>query len=536
MDPGTDPPPPDGRVAELEALLDDPTRWPELDPDTLRHLLFYQCVSYGIQPDEGTIPGVMALQRVAVERLLPAVRRQVAVHVARAVERMHREHRLDEGAGCTNALLPFLLEDPDPSVVSVAAAEMALLLPLEQGDLLTGPRYVHALVDEVAGEDAKAGVLAGLLQLGDSRLAPFVANGWKRLGAEGRQTLSLLIQSFQGASRLVVDFLLDWLDDEAAACEAPAFGMVAATLARAGRHAAEHGITDGRRVFPLAASPEGAPFEEVRQLAVADLSPALRDRLLRVAGAERPPSLMTHVLSYWGFDEDAYRLAADAASAAAVPSGALGLCRPVNLELVPEWPGLESGETLLEWGILNPIGPTINTLRLTPVERGAALIYTLYHPARSVSRVMALLAGDDGGAAAACAVLSRNGSDGVWLVRSLPDYVHLPSSSAIDRSQASAAIAAARAAALRAGEEAVPLEVHTDRLRRLAADPWGVTGRELEDARRGVGRPASAAGGGAAGDYRAWLDVAASPAHVAAIRPLMPEAWERLLSQDGDGE
>ena len=102
----------------LDALLANPSAWGSLDPDLLRHLLFYQCLSYGISPEDDAIPRVMGLTRTAVERLHPAVRRQVAVQVARAVERMHREHGIRDGAGCTNGLLPFVLEDPDPSVVA----------------------------------------------------------------------------------------------------------------------------------------------------------------------------------------------------------------------------------------------------------------------------------------------------------------------------------------------------------------------------------------------------------------------------------
>jgi hypothetical protein len=538
VDPGFDPPPSNRQIAELDALLDEPARWAEIEPDTLRHLLFYQCLSYGIQPDESVIQSLMSLQRVAVERLAPAVRRQVAVHLARAVERVHREHGLDQGAGCTNALLPFLLEDPDPSVVSAAATELALLLPLEDGEILTGPRYVSSLVGEAAGEDARAGLVAGLLQIGDARLGPLVASAWKGLGEAGRQTLALLIQSFHGASRLVVEFLLDWLEDESSAPGSPGFGVVAATLARAGRHAAEHGVSDVRRVFPLTVAPEGAPFEETRELSVGDLLPGLRERLLRVASAERPPHLMAHVVSYWELDEDAYHLAVEIGVATAEPTAAGSTERPVSLELSPGWPDDPAGETLLEWGILNPIGPTINTLRLTPVADRAALVYTLYHPTRTTSRIMALL--EPGADAASLAgafgrVMAQNGSSGVWLVRSLPDYVHRPESSPIALVEAAAAMAAARAVALRAGEETTPLAAHAERLRRLAADPWGVTAAELDQARRGGARTAPANLPEGPEDYSAWLDVAAASAHVAAIRPLLPQAWRRLMDEEESG-
>ncbi len=187
---------------------------------------------------------------MAVGRLAPAVRRQVVVHLARAIERLHREHDIRDGAGCTNALLPLLLEDPDPSVVSTGACEMSILLPVDEDDPISGPHYVHSLLDQLTADDARAGIIGGLLQLGDERVAPLVSRGWEHLGEGGRQTLALLVQGFRGLHTLTVEFLLSWLEAEAATPDTPTFGVVAATMARAGLHAAEHGIVDVERVFP----------------------------------------------------------------------------------------------------------------------------------------------------------------------------------------------------------------------------------------------------------------------------------------------
>lgn len=547
-DPARPPSPPSGPAEELEALLAEPGRWPGLDPEKLAHLLFYQCLSYGLQPDEEKIPALMALHRAGVERLHPASRRQLVVRLARAIERVHREHELREGAGCTNGLLPFLLDDPDPSVVSSAASEMALLLPLENGDPLTGPRYVRTLIDEVAGEDARAGIVAGLLQLGDERVGPLVAGAWRLLGDEGRQTLALLVQAFKGVHALLVEFLVSWLEDEAAAPQAAAFGMVAATLARAGRHASEHGVTEVRRKFPVSEAPAGEPYEEVRELQVEALAPALGERLGRLARAERPPRLMPHVLSYWGFDLAAYRSSAEAAVGAAAADPVTGLCEPQRMDLLPDWPESPEEETLLEWGIFNPIGPTINTLRLTPVQDAAALVYTLYHPTGSVSRVMGCLS-RDAAPSEVCLlvrrVMARNGHANVWLLRSLPDYVHLPAASVIGPGEAAEAVGAARRAAIAAGEERMGLRWHAGRLRRLAADPWGTTRGEMQQGRAAdaggaaLTRAAMAAEGDEEGAdldaYRTWLETAAAPGHVAALRAAIPEAWHEEPTE-GDQE
>lgn len=290
---------------ELDALLADRSAWAGLDPDRLRHLLFYQCLSYGIDPADDVIPRVMELARVAVERLHPAVRRQVVVQVARAVERIHREHSIRDGAGCTNGLVPFLVEDPDPSVVSTATCEMAILLPLEDDDPLTGPKYVASLIDEVGRDDSRAGVIAGLLLLGDERVEPLVAGAWRKLGDEGRQTLALLIQGFRGLHTMTVRFLLDWLEGEAAHPDSPSFGVVAATMARAGGHAAEHGVVEVVRAFPVTDSPEGEPFRVVREWPAAEFLPTISDRLARLAAGGRPPELVRSVLRHWGMTPEA---------------------------------------------------------------------------------------------------------------------------------------------------------------------------------------------------------------------------------------
>jgi hypothetical protein len=569
-DPADEPPGREASIEELDALLDDPGRWADVDPEKLRHLLFYRCLSYGLQPGEDSIPALMRLYQVAVERLHPAVRRQVVVHLARAAERVHREHQVRDGAGCTNALLPFLLEDPDPSVVSAAAIETALLLPLEHHDPLTGPRYVRSLIEQVSGDEAKAGIVAGLLQLGDARVSPLIADAWNVLGEEGRQTLALLVQGFHGVQVPTVEFLISWLEDESRDPHSASFGVVAATLARAGRYAGEHGVTETRRTFPLTDAPESQPFEVSRDLPRESFAPSIEERLLRVAAAEEPPQLMPHVLSYWGFDRVAYRLAAAAgALAARAATGAgSGPCEPVALELAPDWPEEPERETLIEWGIIGRDGPSINTIRVTPVEPPArqlmhapapvsdaglaghrpqaALVYTFYHPSGSASWLTALLpagAGAEDIASTLRAVMAGNGSGGLWLLRSLPDYVHVPEGSAVGLEAVADALSAARGRAIAEGEEPVNLLSHRERLRRLGKASGDTTRKEIEtrggefeqeDVRRD--RVSEGRGADGPGTYAEWLAVAAAPAHVAAIRAHLPAAWLRAVegaSRDG---
>lgn len=285
---------------QLDALLATPAAWPELEPSVLRHLLFYKCLSYGVDPDDDDVPSVTSLARIGVARLEPAVRRQVVLEVARSIERLHREHDIDEGAGYTNGLLPFLIEDPDPSVVAAAACEMAILLPLEDDDPMSGPKYVQSLLGELERDDSRAGIVGGLLSLGDRRVDPLVARAWHGLGDEGRQSLALLIQAVHGLHVGTVKFLVDWLEGEAANPHTPSFGMVAATMARSGLHAAEYGIVDVVRAFPVTSAPEGKPYRIARQWTREEFLPVLRPRFDRLARIARGSELVDGVLRCWG--------------------------------------------------------------------------------------------------------------------------------------------------------------------------------------------------------------------------------------------
>lgn len=444
-------------IGDLGALLADPSRWSALDLGLLGQLYYHQCLSCALSQDEAAARRLTALAQVAAERLHPAVRRDLAIQVARAIEHLHRERQVREGGGCTGGLRPFLLEDPDPSVVAAAAAEMAVLQPLEEGDPLTGPRFVASLIGQLATDDARAGLLAGLLQLGDDRVEPLLSRGWALLGEDGRLTLALLIQGFRGLTPMTARFLLSWLEEEVRDPLSPSFGVVAATMARAGRHAADHGVVEVRRAFPVVDAIGGQPAAVVRQLTRAECVPVVAERLVRVAALECPPRLMLSVLSHWGLNREAYELGVEhgAQAARGRGTGAEGiLAVPEVLEISPAW-GDQTG-VVVEWG---GDGPAVDTLRLTPVRRVdmVALVQTRYRPTGSASRVLALVAPDAGERSLAdllSALCAAAPEASPW-PGSLPDYLHVPASSPLGAAALIDALARGVAAAGLAGVESV---------------------------------------------------------------------------------
>jgi hypothetical protein len=68
------------------------------------------------------------------------------------------------------ALLPFIVVDPDLQVVANAALKMAVLFPAHHTDYLEGPRFVVRLT-KVRDHPRRCGaILGGLMLLGDERL------------------------------------------------------------------------------------------------------------------------------------------------------------------------------------------------------------------------------------------------------------------------------------------------------------------------------------------------------------------------------
>ncbi len=420
------PNPADPSVDDLEALLADPPRWARLESALLGQLYRYQCLSVAAGARGAASARLMALARVAAEQLVPAHRLQIVVGVGRAIEQLHRRRQVHEGAGCTPGLLPFLLTDPDPSVVATAAMEMAVLRPLERDNALTGPAFVASLADQTSGDEARAGLIAGLLQLGDDRVEPLLAGAWGRLGGEGRQTLALLIQGFRGLTTMTARFLLAWLEAEVHDPLAASFGIVAATMARAGGHAAEHGIVEVRRVFPLVTAPEGQAVATVRHWTLPEWLPTVSARLVRTARLEQPPQLMPQVLSHWGLVRQGYDICVEAVAAEA---RGRPLSEPAVLEVSPAWDDQDG--MVAEWGGMLGESPAIDRLRVTRLPRRsvAALVQTRYSAAGSASWLLGVVAGDAGRpvlsqvVGAACTGRAWTGTR--------PLYVHVPACPAL---------------------------------------------------------------------------------------------------------
>jgi hypothetical protein len=157
----------------MQDLMDHPERWHAVDLDTLKQLTFFQCLLFG---GTGEIDRAREMGRryaVLTERPGEGDRLQLLDYVTRSVETR---------VGTVDSLMPFIFRDPEVRVVAAASIELAVLMPLKDGDPMTGPKTLRRMSDNARDETALLGLLAGLLLLGDRRTLPLLEGCWERLG------------------------------------------------------------------------------------------------------------------------------------------------------------------------------------------------------------------------------------------------------------------------------------------------------------------------------------------------------------------
>jgi hypothetical protein len=194
------------------------------------------------------------------------------------------------------ALVPFICLDSDPRLISKAALDYAVLRQPDP-DLgeFTGPRMMLQLASPDSGqpEDRRAGVLQGLVLLGDRRLLPFLDGCWRLLGTEGRSILTSASSPHTTAG--LIEFYLRWLeqtDDESD------FGGVLGTLCRLPDISADGMVYDIERAFP--ASLEEPPVRRLQGWTFADYYEIIRPQLGRLIKRESEPKLTPQLALYWG--------------------------------------------------------------------------------------------------------------------------------------------------------------------------------------------------------------------------------------------
>jgi hypothetical protein len=200
-------------------------------------------------------------------------------------------------------LLCFISADKDGQITSGAALDLAMVMPAEKGDPLTGPKFVafhgcggvRAKLGKPVSDD-EGDVAAGLLLLGDMRLLPLLEEIWDRLSPEGRRRM--VCRRSNLVSAVVVEFLLRRLEADK---DEEYFGELGAALHNLPAFAAKqpiNAVLDIRRNFGL--PPGKEPMEllghEDIPTAFARFQPRLQALIDRESG---PIKVLNATISVW---------------------------------------------------------------------------------------------------------------------------------------------------------------------------------------------------------------------------------------------
>ena len=273
-------------MADLAPAADDPGRWTSLPAGDLERLLFRQCVLFDLLADErNRIGPLMRLYHVCVERLDVDARSRVLERVGAQIEQLEQ---------APNGLLPFLYEDPHPAIVSGASLQSAVLMPLRDGDPLSGPRTLCEMADQLGDEQRRGHVLGGLLLLGDRRVLPLLDARLPTFSPEGLVALAHPISGYVHAAH--VEFLVGALER----LPEPSWGGIAAGLVRLRQTARRDTVMDVERKLPSWAHEDGPQVRVLREWPLDAFAAEIGPRLRALAAREHEPRVLPAVLESWG--------------------------------------------------------------------------------------------------------------------------------------------------------------------------------------------------------------------------------------------
>ena len=174
-----------GNVEEALRLFASEAEWAGLNPEETEFVLEETLKCYGATFDQHMIKAIFQFYRRYLGMADVARRQRLLTRMTDFISAGHQNRYV--------ALLCFLSADTDGQITSGAALDLAMVMPQDQGDPLTGPKYValHGCGGLRAklgkpGQDDEGDVAAGLLLLGDMRLLSLLEEIWERLTPEGQ--------------------------------------------------------------------------------------------------------------------------------------------------------------------------------------------------------------------------------------------------------------------------------------------------------------------------------------------------------------
>ncbi len=285
-------------IRSLEADLANPGLWPSLSEERICQVIGNAILVYAEFTAEGLIPLVMRMYPYFAERVSAAKRFAVLQNIT---HRFSNDESVPDDATRqrVDALLPFIANDPDTTIVSTATLDFALLRGRVSNPWI-GVDQAFSMFEGGRVKNQPA-ILIGLVALGDRRLSARILELLKASAPDVAQAVSKFNPSFVFAAtvELVCDWL-EWLLDASAEQDprGSTLGHVAASLHRLATLAEDTGVLDISRCFPPASPTESAV--ENGRWTRAEYARALAPRLQALAVVEREPRILPEVMSAWG--------------------------------------------------------------------------------------------------------------------------------------------------------------------------------------------------------------------------------------------
>ena len=414
----------------IEQLGADPAQWETAELGPLQQLVVLESMRWARGGGDAIRDPLMRLYTVFTRRAEPEQRMQALQTVGQLGETIGRASRSPDGAA---ASVPFLT-DPSPVIVATAALQLACLDATEE-DPLSGARSVFAMALTADDAGRRAAALGGLLSLGDAAIAELLGNCWEHLDPDA---FGIFARMACGAAPtpVVVDFFVRWVEAAVADGSEVGLGDIAAALLALARRAAtevpgfgQTGVVEIDRGLPVWTRPEDQVIKMVRRWSRDEYAELIAPRLVEVARGESHPRILPRVLREWGVPDVPHLEAVAGAVGRAGGAGpSLTLFdEPVAVDTPPDW---DQENVILEWGVLNPNGPTMCQVSLVPVgaDEGRAIVWTQHHFLQPECAAWAAGSSADaaGLRAVLAAVFKRNGSAEQPLIASLPHWVRVP--------------------------------------------------------------------------------------------------------------
>ena len=284
-----------GNVEEALRLFAAEAEWAGLNLAETEFVLEETLKCYGSTFDGEMIRSLFAFYRRYLGMADVARRQRLLTRMTEFISDGHQARYV--------ALLCFISADKDGQITSGAALDLAMVMPCDPGDPLTGPKYVAqhgcgGLRAKFGGpkSDDEGDVAAGLLLLGDMRLLPLLEEIWERLTPEARRRMVQRRSNL--VSALMIEFLLRRLEADK---EEEYFGELGAALHNLPAIAAQqpiNAVLDIRRNFGL--PPGKEPMELLSHEDIPTAFARFRPRLQALIDRESGPiKVLNATISVW---------------------------------------------------------------------------------------------------------------------------------------------------------------------------------------------------------------------------------------------